>query len=619
MPDVQALKTAGPYELAECLGFNGVVATYKGTHRDVGQPACVVVMAEDSLSYKDLWGRFEHEFSAFLSGRATRLCRPTHHGHDKGLYWATYEWMKGHHLGLDVRDYGLPSPGRAFEVGSQVLEALGVMHEKGIPHRYLTPVSIFLNDLGQVKLLHAAWGGLLLGVHDGPANPAFISSLPFLSPEVAFGGDGELSSDIYSLGAILYFLLTGAPVHWSSDPNDLLQIMQTTPVDLGPLNDVLPPDGVLLLEDLLQPDPADRPLNLEALSERMTFLANLLFERETHSRADVAIGQEEIGKSSRGFADLGDPGFPDFGDDEPTVIQSQQQEPPSPARAPKAATAPPVPPAAPVPTAPPQQPAPAWNGPPPTPAAQPTPAAAPAPQGPVPQQAPAAPPAPPRPQAATASPNARGGKPAKAKGKFDKGRLAILIGGAVFVLLLLLGGLVGLMALFSGGASEETDTAGTSSGTASGQTAGGRTAGGQAAAGDNPLLDPTVDKAELEHLRRYVESVELMERLSEYSFQYAQKYGVWAATPDELKDLGAEKVEDGWGTRLDLRDDFVVSAGPDRRWDTKDDLWFDGTALMVDGWRPPQLPSVVPEVAELEARLDRQLERLREKRRALNN
>jgi hypothetical protein len=69
---------------------------------------------------------------------------------------------------------------------------------------------------------------------------------------------------------------------------------------------------------------------------------------------------------------------------------------------------------------------------------------------------------------------------------------------------------------------------------------------------------------------------------------YAQKYGVWVASPDALEELAVtpESTVDAWETPLEYRIRFTVSAGPDKRWDTPDDVWINSETLEVGGWAP---------------------------------
>ncbi|MBI5153906.1 hypothetical protein HZA57_01605, partial [Candidatus Poribacteria bacterium] len=183
MSIVESLQKAGRYELAERLGYNGVVATYKAFQRDTQQYACVVAIDQRQVEQPAAWQTFSDDVTRLIHGQASRLCQPLSFGAEPGYYWAAFESLKGNHLGNEVRTKGLPGAARSLEIMAQTVEGLQVLQANGMAHRIVSPASIFINDIGQVKLLHAAWGGLILGVQRGAANPAFISNLPFLSPE----------------------------------------------------------------------------------------------------------------------------------------------------------------------------------------------------------------------------------------------------------------------------------------------------------------------------------------------------------------------------------------------------------------------------------------------------
>lgn len=270
------LEKLGMYKLKTMLGSNGVFASFQGFHTDSTLPAAIVTVHESSIANPAAWEAFVAEIGPIMNQGASRLCQPHGYGHECEHYWAAYEWMKGNHLGIIVRDNGLPAAADAFQWMSEVAEALATLHRRGAQHRILSPASIFINELGQAKLLHTAWHHMILATEGGLLRPEMLSILPFAAPEVVAGKASDEAADVYSIGSNLYYLLTGQPAHWDEDPATLAHLIRTQPVDLGPLHGVIPNMGIAVLDEMLSLDPGDRPINLPALSDRLTAVIAVL-------------------------------------------------------------------------------------------------------------------------------------------------------------------------------------------------------------------------------------------------------------------------------------------------------------------------------------------------------
>lgn len=270
------LEKLGMYKLKTMLGSNGVFASFQGFHTDSTLPAAIVTVHESSIANAAAWEAFVAEIGPMMNQGASRLCQPHAYGHEFEHYWAAYEWMKGSHLGIIVRDNGLPAAADAFQWMSELAEALATLHRRGAQHRIVSPASIFINELGQAKLLHTSWHHMVLATEGGLLRPELLSILPFAAPEVVAGAASDEAADVYSIGSNLFYLLTGQPAHWDEDPAALAQLIRTRPVDLAPLHGVIPNMGIALLEEMLSLDPADRPINLPALADRLNAVIAVL-------------------------------------------------------------------------------------------------------------------------------------------------------------------------------------------------------------------------------------------------------------------------------------------------------------------------------------------------------
>ncbi len=297
VPPTDKLSAVSGFDINRLTGFNGLVATYQAFHRGSGIPVALHAVSREALTDPQAaWESFSAKFDELAHGTASRLCHPVGCGEDAGHYFAAYRWLTGSHVGIRVRDKGLPTPALALEWTGQVAQALRILHASGLLHRMINPASVFLNDLEQAALLHGGWGQIVLRVPSGLRNPAWASVLPFASPEAATGGELDEAADVFSLGAMLYYLLCGNPPFWDSDPEELVRHIESHSPDFGVLQTKVPASVLELLEELMQKTPKDRPVNLPALADRLEALA-VEAERFTNPPEDPSPADQPSSES----------------------------------------------------------------------------------------------------------------------------------------------------------------------------------------------------------------------------------------------------------------------------------------------------------------------------------
>ncbi|MDK2971275.1 MAG: eukaryotic-like serine/threonine-protein kinase [Candidatus Sumerlaeota bacterium] len=556
MAGLDSLQHIGPFQVLECLGFNGAAATYKAMNTAGRKGACVVALDATEVASMDAFRAVQSEFTVLRGSAGQRVLRPLECGEGDGFYWAAYDFLTGRHIGNTVQEIGLPPVGSSFAVAAQVVEALVEMQQMGLAyHGLITPASIFLTETQQIRLLHAGWSRILLGVHGAVAHPCFMSNLPFVAPELAEGKEGEIATDVFSLGANLFFLLCGQPVHWADDPNELAEMMASRPVDLAPLQDLIGGEGLELLEEMLELDPMDRPVNLEALHQRLDALAAELPSLPidpgpssvTIQKIMSGSGHDESNPSTEiEQRALGGPGS--F-QPEPIPSSTGFVPPPPPPPPQKANAAPP------------------------------------------PHQAVKDIPEPPAPESA-AQTGSTGSTPSGPAGIPEEYRKSVESSGAspgklvliAVAVLLLLGG-IGTAMYFVLDAfvfSKAADVAATTpkpdgKPPAAAETPGDGKTETPASGGKTASTVPAAN--------RYEVTAERLEELAKFHRKYIAEFGIWPLKLDQLKELGAEDdvLKDAWDRDFDLRSEFIISRGADNKWDTPDDIWFDAKELELGG------------------------------------
>lgn len=497
-PPTDKLKALRGFELNRLSGFNGLAATYQAVHGGSSSPVALVAVAKAALEGPEqAWDSFRGKFDELARGQASRVCQPMECGEDQGHYFAAYRWMRGSHLGIRVRDKDLPDMAVALEWTGQLAEALAFLHARGILHRLLNPASVFLNDLEQASLLHAGWGEVLACAPEGLRNPAFTSILPFASPETAAGEEGDESSDTFSLGAVLYYLLCGNPPFWHDDPGELAKRIAAEVPDLGPLKEKGVRRPVLeLVEELMQKKPEDRPVNLPALADRLAALANEPAESagpetptaSTPPAAAASPIQSALETAKKAVKDPAEEGAQGPGGDSPGEAAVEPEE----GRKRRLAAA----------------------------------------------------------VIEEEVVNLR-----------EKRKRQVLIGAGAAVALVAAVGLgYGVFQVVTAPAPPPVE----------------RPAGGEG---------PSAEELH----RDYTEAARQLRQLAQYVRGYERQYGRWATELEELEELGAEEelFIDPWGTPVDLRANYVMSAGADQTFDNEDDIWFDAEEMRPGGYRPP--------------------------------
>lgn len=208
----------GQYRLGKRLGAGGMGEVYLAEHLLLRRPCAVKLIRPEQAGDPTNLQRFEREVQAMATLTHWNTVEIYDYGHsDNGTFYYVMEYLPGQNLEQLVSCYGPLPPARAIHLLRQVCGALSEAHNVGLLHRDIKPSNIIACERGGfydvVKLLDF---GLvhetLLGENDGrlTEHGTVIGSPPFMSPEQAAGRSNlDTRSDIYSLGAVAYFLLTG--------------------------------------------------------------------------------------------------------------------------------------------------------------------------------------------------------------------------------------------------------------------------------------------------------------------------------------------------------------------------------------------------------------------------
>ncbi len=201
---------ADRYEIAGPLGRGGMAEVYEARDRVLDRSVAVKVLAE-RYSHDDRFvTRFRREAQSAARLNHRNIVSVYDTGSANGTPYIVMEKVDGPTLADIIRAEGALAPERAAEIGAAVAEALEAAHREGLVHRDVKPGNIMVTRGGEVKVMDF---GIARAAADDTLTQTgtVLGTASYLSPEQASGATVDARSDVYSLGCVLYEMLTGRP------------------------------------------------------------------------------------------------------------------------------------------------------------------------------------------------------------------------------------------------------------------------------------------------------------------------------------------------------------------------------------------------------------------------
>ena len=213
---------AGRYELRALLGRGGMGEVYEAVDRQLDRTVAVKVLRPELAADRRFLSRFRRE-----ARTSARLSHPdivaVHDiGEDDGRAFIVMEFVPGRTLGTIVHEDGPLDPAAAARIGAAVADALAHAHARGVVHRDVTPGNVMLTPHGEVKVLDFGIARASRGSARSGSPSAAHGTAAYVAPEQVRGDAADQRADIYSVGAVLYELLTGRPPFAGSSTTDVI-------------------------------------------------------------------------------------------------------------------------------------------------------------------------------------------------------------------------------------------------------------------------------------------------------------------------------------------------------------------------------------------------------------
>ena len=256
---------AGRYQIIEELGKGGMGKVYKANDIEIKEKVAVKLIKPEISIDKKTIERFQNELKFARKIRHKNVCQMYDLNRDEGTYYITMEYVEGENLKDMIRMSGQLGIGTAVSVAKQVCEGLAEAHKLGVIHRDLKPSNIMIDREGNARIMDF---GIARALKDKgiTGTGVMIGTPEYMSPEQVEGKDVDRPSDIYSLGAILYEMVTGR-VPFEGDSALAVALKQKTedPRDPAEFNSQLSEDFSRLILKCLAKDQDRRYQSAEEL------------------------------------------------------------------------------------------------------------------------------------------------------------------------------------------------------------------------------------------------------------------------------------------------------------------------------------------------------------------
>lgn len=248
----------GRYEILQLLGEGGMGSVYKAMDRELNRPVALKLIRPELASNPSILARFKQELLLARQVTHRNVIRIFDLGDADGVKFITMEFVDGHDLRVLLKEKKKFSPEEAVEIIEQACRALEAAHNAGVLHRDLKPHNIMRDETGRVLVMDFGLARTLDG--DGMTQTgALLGTMEYMSPEQALAQDLDQRSDIFTMGLILYELITGeGPYRAESAVASLLKRTSQRAIPASDRDGTIPRTLSNIVSKCLERDPALR-------------------------------------------------------------------------------------------------------------------------------------------------------------------------------------------------------------------------------------------------------------------------------------------------------------------------------------------------------------------------
>jgi serine/threonine protein kinase len=302
--------TIAHYNLLDRVGVGGLGEVYRARDTKVGRTVALKILPERLLSDAADLGRFLEDAHAAAALSHPNIATLFEVGEEGGRRYLAYEFAQGSTLRQQIAGRGMNTR-HALEIAVQLADAVADAHAQGVVHTDLRPENIVITGKGSAKILDfgmAAWTR-------GGATRALAASSPqslradaagiaaYLSPEQAIGGVVDARTDVFSLGIIIYEMLSGRNPFAGADPAaTLLNISRSSPPPVTCTNPDLPREFDTMLTRAMAKDLDARQQSAASLSAELRSVAAVLDVRAGDTQPGELLPLDDEGSGLKWWA-----------------------------------------------------------------------------------------------------------------------------------------------------------------------------------------------------------------------------------------------------------------------------------------------------------------------------
>jgi eukaryotic-like serine/threonine-protein kinase len=282
----------GRYRLVERIGSGGMADVWCATDQQLGRRVALKVLHPRFAADPQFVERFRREASHAAGLQHPNVVAVFDRGEWDGTPYIAMEHIEGPTLKEIVRDRGALAPALAADVVVQILRAARYAHKHGIVHRDLKPHNVILDEEGRVKVTD--FGIARAGASEMTETGAIMGTAHYLSPEQAQGLPVDGRSDLYSIGVILYELLTGrVPFDAESPVSIAVRHVSEPPIPPAEVNPAVPPALDAVTMRALAKAPEDRFQDADAFIAALQAARDAPMEATAYAPVGPVVVEED--------------------------------------------------------------------------------------------------------------------------------------------------------------------------------------------------------------------------------------------------------------------------------------------------------------------------------------
>ena len=265
---MSAMLLGGRYQVLDKIGAGGMATVYRGLDEVLGRTVAIKTMLPQYANDPSFAARFKQEAQAAAALQSPYIVSVYDWGKDADTYYIVMEYLRGTDLKSGIRKHGALDCKKVAQIGSQIAQALSVAHKHDIIHRDVKPQNIMVQPDGNIKVMD--FGIARAKNSHLTQDNSVLGTAHYVSPEQTQGKELGPTTDIYSLGIVMYEAATGkVPFQGDDAISVALKQVNEQPKPPSQLNPAVDPQLESIILKCMQKNPADRFQTADELSRTL--------------------------------------------------------------------------------------------------------------------------------------------------------------------------------------------------------------------------------------------------------------------------------------------------------------------------------------------------------------